>query len=175
MGESTALSFPVLLITCGVLFYAALTDLREFTIPNRFIVVLAALFFLDAAVTGHWGDMVRHTGFALAISVVTVVLYARRYMGGGDVKLFAVALLWVGVESALTFAVLLLVCTTAHAAAAKIGWAATRRDDDQCGSRIPLAPSVATALIATFMLTRLFETPAHDAAVQAILQIGTAS
>ena len=41
-------SFFVLAITSALLFYIALTDLREFKIRNEVILVLAGLFFVHA-------------------------------------------------------------------------------------------------------------------------------
>jgi prepilin peptidase CpaA len=74
--------------------------------------------------------------------------------GGGDVKILAVAFLWTGLSGALPFAILLALFASAHGLAAKLGWvksqitAAGRR-------RIAFAPSVAAALICTFMLRSL--------------------
>jgi Flp pilus assembly protein protease CpaA len=70
-------------------------------------------------------------------------------MGGGDVKLLAVALLWAGPWCALIFAVLLLLFMGFHTLAAKLEWVEVQRSEK--GNRIPLAPSVAGALIGTFL------------------------
>jgi prepilin peptidase CpaA len=152
MIGNPVLSYSILLITAGMLFYAALTDLKQFHIPNELVVVLGGLFFVYALQSGQWAAIPWHVGFALAISLAMLFFYASGWVGGGDVKILAVALLWAGVDCALAFAVLLLIFTSAHAGAAKLGWAAAQQDADGRQQRIPFAPSVAAALIGTFML-----------------------
>jgi prepilin peptidase CpaA len=146
------LSYAILLITAGILFYAALTDLKQFRISNELVIALAGLFFLYALQSGQWAGIPWHVGFALAMSVVMLFFYAQGWMGAGDVKILAAALLWVGVDCALAFALLLLGFATAHAIAAKLGWAATQQDGTGKQARIPFAPSVAAAMIGTVML-----------------------
>src|SRR5262249_50013684 len=77
----------ILVITAVALFWAAMTDLREFKIPNGLIIVLAGLFFVHAAVSGRWASL--HWNLALAVSLFCVMLYfySRNWMGGGDVKM----------------------------------------------------------------------------------------
>jgi len=61
-----------------------------------------------------------------------------------------VGFLWVGFGCAFPFAVLLAVFAAVHVAAAKFGWAEVQQVGDK--KRIPLAPSVAAALILCFIL-----------------------
>jgi Flp pilus assembly protein protease CpaA len=70
-------------------------------------------------------------------------------MGGGDVKMLAVAFLWVGIECALVFAILLAVFIVIHLIVVKLGWAKVQELGGR--KRIPFAPSIAAALIVTFM------------------------
>jgi prepilin signal peptidase PulO-like enzyme (type II secretory pathway) len=71
-------------------------------------------------------------------------------MGGGDVKILAVAFLWIGLDCALVFAVLMALFAIAYSIAAKFGWAKYQEVGKH--KRIPLAPCVAGALIVCFML-----------------------
>jgi prepilin signal peptidase PulO-like enzyme (type II secretory pathway) len=70
-------------------------------------------------------------------------------MGGGDVKMLAVAFLWVGIECALVFAIFLTVSIVIHLIVVKFGWAKVQEVRGR--KRIPFAPSIAAALIVTFM------------------------
>jgi Flp pilus assembly protein protease CpaA len=79
-------------------------------------------------------------------------------MGGGDVKILTVALLWVGVDCALVFAILLFVFASLHALAARFGWTGSQLAGDN-NQRIAFAPSVAAALISVFMLGCLQQSP----------------
>jgi len=73
-------------------------------------------------------------------------------MGGGDVKLLTVALLWTGLHCALIFAILLLVFSCLHTAVVKIKGAATKKSNGGARTRIPFAPSIAAALVGVIML-----------------------
>ncbi len=99
----------------------------------------------------YWADLKWDLAFAALMFGVLLACYGLGGMGGGDVKILAVAFLWTGLSGALPFAILLALLSGAHGIAAKLGWvksqvtASGRR-------RIPFAPSVAGALICTFML-----------------------
>jgi prepilin peptidase CpaA len=149
------LHFPVathlvLVLTAATLFYAALTDLREYRIRNELILVLVGLFLVHAVLSGRWIDIYWNLGTALAIFLVALYFYSNKLMGGGDVKILTVAFLWVGVDCALPLAILMLIFVLVHTIVAKLGWIDAERVDGRM--RIPFAPSVAGALIGTFML-----------------------
>jgi prepilin peptidase CpaA len=144
-------SQTVLIATAAVLFYVARNDLRHYKIPNELIIALAVLFFIHAVVSGRWVNAHWNIAFALLMFIVMCFFYSLRLMGGGDVKLLGIAFLWVGIGCALPFALLLLLCASIHAIAARLGWAQVQRADDG-RNRIPFAPSVAIALIGVFML-----------------------
>jgi prepilin peptidase CpaA len=144
-------AYFVLVAASALLLQAAWTDLREYKIRNELVLALAGLFVLYAVLAGQWSSLRWDIAFAVLMFLVLLALYALGGMGGGDVKILAVAFLWTGLSGALPFAVLLALFSGAHGIAAKLGWvksqvtASGRR-------RIPFAPSVAGALICVFML-----------------------
>ena len=144
----------VLVVAAALLFRAAWTDLREYKIRNELILALAALFVLYTVLTGHWANLKWDLAFAALMFVVLLALYNTGWMGGGDVKILAVAFLWTGLSGALPFAVLLALFGSAHSFAAKLGWVKSQQTASG-QQRIPFAPSVAAALICTFMLRSL--------------------
>jgi prepilin peptidase CpaA len=146
------LSDLVLVMTAAVLFYVAFTDLKDFKIRNELVATLAGLFVIHAVLSGLWTGILWNFAFALAMFAVMLVFYARNWMGGGDVKLLGVAFLWVGLRCALPFAVLLLAFASIHALIARFGLATAPPADGDKHRRIAFAPSVAAALIGTFML-----------------------
>ena len=93
------LAFPVLVIVGG------LKDLTSYTIPNWIPLALVAAFPLAAIAGGLSLPMV---GLQAAVGVAALfagmAMFALRWIGGGDAKLFAAAGLWLGWPSALTFA-----------------------------------------------------------------------
>lgn len=143
-------SLWILLLTSATLFWVALTDFRNFKIRNEAVLLLAGLYFLYAAASGRWASIPWNMGFAILALAGMTYIYAVNKMGGGDIKLLAVAFLWTGPWSALPFALLLLVFIGIHYLAARLGWAVVEKSP--AGLRIPLAPSVAAALIGTFAL-----------------------
>ena len=143
-------SLWILFLASATLFWAALTDFRNFKIRNEAVLLLAGLYFLYAIAAGQWASMPWNVGFAILMLAGMTYVYMTEKMGGGDFKLLTVAFLWIGPSPLrLTpFAFLLLVFLRIHYAAARFGW--TRSENSAKGMRIPLAPSVAAALIGTF-------------------------
>ncbi|HEY7300238.1 MAG TPA: prepilin peptidase [Xanthobacteraceae bacterium] len=151
MAAHIYLADVILVITAVVLFYVAVTDLKAYKIRNETILLLASLFVLYTLASGRWIEAAWSVGLAAVIFGVLVYFYSRGWMGGGDVKMLTVALLWTGVDCALVFAILLFVFASLHALAARLGWVGAQfaGDDNQ---RIAFAPSVAAALISVFIL-----------------------
>jgi prepilin peptidase CpaA len=145
-------SYLILVITAAVLFYVAVTDLKHYKIRNDVVVVLVLLFFAHAFVSNRLAGILWNIRFSGLILIALIYFYARNLVGGGDVKLLTVALLWVGVDCALPFAILLLIFASIHTVTAKLGWVGTQSLAEDDRMRIPFAPSIAAALISTFML-----------------------
>src|SRR5262249_18216091 len=148
MDLTAAAACTVLLVTAGLLLYGAVKDLRNYSISNAFVLVLGGLFLLHAVLSGRWMILHENIAFALLMFAVLLFCYARGWMGGGDVKLLAVACLWVGLRCALPFALLLLLFATLHTVAIKLRWVEGRRVSGQL--KIAFAPSINAALIGSF-------------------------
>jgi prepilin peptidase CpaA len=85
--------FPVLVL------YAAVSDLCTMTIPNRVSLLLAGGFLAGAPLVGLSPyDVLLHGACGLSVLAVGFVLFALRWVGGGDVKLAAATALWFGTE-----------------------------------------------------------------------------
>jgi prepilin peptidase CpaA len=150
MTLTAATACAVLLVTAGLLIYGAIKDLRHYSISNAFVLVLGGLFILHAVLSGRWVTLHENVAFALLMFAVLLVCYARGWMGGGDVKLLTVALLWVGIRCALPFSLLLLLFASLHTIAIKLKWVEGRWVDGRL--KIAFAPSICGALIGTFVL-----------------------
>src|SRR6202020_571451 len=92
---------------------------------------------------GAWVSMQWNFAFALLMLLGGTYAYSLRQIGGGDLKLLAVAFLWTGPWFAAPFVILLLIFTGAYYVAVRLGFAAAQRT--AVGLRIPLAPSLAAA------------------------------
>jgi prepilin peptidase CpaA len=150
MSVLATLSQVVLVVTAGTLLYVAFTDLKEYTVRNELVLVLAGLFFLHAVLSGRWTSLHWNLGLALVMFAVMLYFYSQKLMGGGDLKLLTVAFLWVGLSCALPFAVLMLIFAALHTLSAKLEWVHYQEVNGR--KRIAFAPSVAAALIGVFML-----------------------
>jgi len=148
MTFASTLSYVVLAITAAVLLYAAIIDVREFQIPNAFIIILICLFAAHTWLSGGWTQFPLNLAFAVFMFLVLLFFYARNWLGGGDVKILTVAFLWVGTHYALMFAIFLAVFSCVYVLGARLGWLRVQKISGR--SRIPFAPSVAVALIVTF-------------------------
>jgi prepilin peptidase CpaA len=93
------LEYPLLLVFPVAMAYAAVSDLLTLTIPNRISIALVAAFF-GAALTSNmpWSELASHVAAAVAVLLVTIFLFSRGFLGGGDAKLLAASALWIGFD-----------------------------------------------------------------------------
>lgn len=90
--------FPALVIT------GALRDLTTYTIPNWLSVALVAGFPIAALAVGLPLPVVGfHFAIGVAALIAGMVMFALRWIGGGDAKLFAAAALWLGWPALMTY------------------------------------------------------------------------
>jgi prepilin peptidase CpaA len=139
----------VLILTAVVLFYVALTDLKHYKIRNESVVVLTLLFFLHAFLSGRWVSVHWNLGFALPMFLILLYFYSKKMMGGGDLKLLTVSLLWVGPFCALPFALFLLLFVCIHIVAVRFKLIEAQFVSGK--KWIAFAPAVAAALISVFI------------------------
>jgi prepilin peptidase CpaA len=86
--------FPALVIV------GALSDITTMTIPNWISLALIALFFPAAlAAQLSFAEVAANVGVGLAALVIGMVMFALRWIGGGDAKLMAAASLWLGLTA----------------------------------------------------------------------------
>lgn len=77
-----------------ILLGAAGEDIWRLRISNVFPIMLLALFFAALIVKGMPSDVWQNTiGFA-AMLTLGLLLFALKWLGGGDVKLFAATAIW---------------------------------------------------------------------------------
>jgi prepilin peptidase CpaA len=85
---------------------AAGWDIASFTIPNFLSVALLAVFAVFAVAAGLPPAAVGwHLVAGLIGLCIGFTLFALGYVGGGDAKLFAAVVLWLGMKDLLPYAV----------------------------------------------------------------------
>jgi len=80
-----------------VMAAAAVEDFRRLIIPNLLPIMLVGLWPVYFAAVGPslYGALAA-MGCAVAVFIGGAILFARGYLGGGDVKLLSAATLWAG-------------------------------------------------------------------------------
>jgi prepilin peptidase CpaA len=151
----TFLSDAALVTTVAILIFGALYDLKHHQIPNAVVVMIGMLFFAYAALVGRSGAIPWNMAFATVIFGILLVFYRWQWIGGGDVKLLTVSFLWTGIQLAFPFAVFLLIGTISHVAAELSGVVKTK-PASSVKMKIPLAPAVAAAFGATYILDYMY-------------------
>lgn len=96
----------------GLLLWSAVSDARNLVIPNRISIAIGGLWLAHATALLAAGAPVGPLLMAVAIAsgafAVGTLLFAMRFIGGGDVKLFAAVMLWAGSDFAFPFVVMML-------------------------------------------------------------------
>src|SRR5580698_2709029 len=87
--------------------------------------LLLVLYVLYAVSMRSAEDILFDVLFGAVIFRFFLFPYARKLIGGGDVKLFAVACVWTGTHCALIFSGALLVFIVLHLAALRMRWIVT--------------------------------------------------
>jgi prepilin peptidase CpaA len=88
---ATLVLFPALMA------FAASSDLLTMTISNKVSLALIAGFGIMAALTGmNLTDIGLHFAAAALMLVISFICFWRGWIGGGDAKLVAAIVLWLG-------------------------------------------------------------------------------
>lgn len=108
------MSVAILLVAIlpALLVSAALFDLTTYTIPNILpgaMLLLFAVFMLTLAVGGDamsWNELVLHFYAGLIGLFLGMGMFALGWVGGGDAKLFAAVLFWLGWDALYDYIIL---------------------------------------------------------------------
>jgi len=98
LALTLAFAFPALVLV------AAAKDALSFTIPNWIPLSLMVIFPAAALVSGAPPmTLGLHVAIGVAALVAGMAMFALRWVGGGDAKLFAAVALWLGWPALPTF------------------------------------------------------------------------
>ena len=94
------ISLVIMALWVAVLLAAAASDWRSFRIPNILPVISIILFFVAHAYWGFTQDLWSNAFHFLIALSFGMALFALRWIGGGDAKLYAATALWFSMKSA---------------------------------------------------------------------------
>jgi len=80
----------------GVMTIAAFEDFRRLVIPNLLPIALCLLWLVYVMTASSLYGALAAIGVAAVVFLAGAALFARGWLGGGDVKLLAAAALWAG-------------------------------------------------------------------------------
>jgi prepilin peptidase CpaA len=83
-------------VFAAVMAIAAYEDFRRLVIPNLLPAILCVGWPVHFAAGPSFFGALTAIGCALAVFIVGAALFARGFLGGGDVKLLTAATLWCG-------------------------------------------------------------------------------
>jgi len=96
------MTLPMLLMLSifpAFVIIGALSDITTMTIPNWVSLALLGLFFPAALLAGlPFGVVAMDVGVGVVALLIGMVMFALRWVGGGDAKMMAAASLWLGLE-----------------------------------------------------------------------------
>ena len=97
MAGTSIFSLSVFVV---LIFWAALSDLVSFKIPNTIPIAISLLFLPTASLLGwELTVLLTHVVAGAGVLVLGFLLFMRGYIGGGDAKLLAAISIWTGLDA----------------------------------------------------------------------------
>ena len=135
--------FVTLMVFPALMIFAALSDLFTMTISNRVSIALVAVFLAFAVMIGlSPQEIAIHLACGFGVLVLTFIMFARGWVGGGDAKLAAATAVWLGwqnigeyglqtalIGGALTLSILSVRQMPLPAWALRFGWISHLHDE----------------------------------------------
>jgi prepilin peptidase CpaA len=98
------MSLVGLLVFAGLMVWAAIGDVRSFTITNKLNLVIAGSFLVLALPMGMaWPQILDHVKVGLITIVITIMMFLIGIYGGGDAKMTGAVALWLGPSAMFPF------------------------------------------------------------------------
>lgn len=153
-----------LTLLAALAFWAALNDVREYQIPNRIVLAVAALYPVHVLVSAEpiaWGAAMI---VAFVVLLAGMAAFFAGILGGGDAKLVAAIALWAGPAHIVEFLIVTAlaggVLSIVMSGPWRLGFAMSLNSVGQTGLRNVLIANflpygVAIAVGVLFLIARL--------------------
>ncbi len=100
---AAALVFLTQLVFVFCVSYAIVSDLRRLIIPNWIPIALAVTFPVFALLHAGGDRIPAHVAVTVLVFLISMIFFVADWMGGGDIKLLAAIILWLGPSAAPEF------------------------------------------------------------------------
>ncbi len=98
--------FALILVFPALVILAALGDVKSMTIPNWLSLALVGLFVPVALILGLSPTLIgAHLLAGVLALLAGMVFFALRWLGGGDAKLMAAVVVWMGAMASIPFVI----------------------------------------------------------------------
>lgn len=158
-----AFHIALLLGAAGLLLAAAVSDARQYRIPNAIAAAMLASFPLFVLTAPHGLDWKQHVMVFLLILAAGFAMFMGHLAGAGDVKLLAVTGLWAGPHNVAVLLVSTAVAggmvalTMALLTMVRNRRAENRQEPAVAVARVPIPYGIAIAFGGLSVLYRLAE------------------
>jgi prepilin peptidase CpaA len=105
LPEDISVLFQAIVLLLGICLFvvAGYGDVKTLNIPNVLVAAVAVLGFIRLIQIGDLTTALYTTGAAALLFTVSIVLFARDIVGGGDVKLLTSAIFLIGYQDLFPF------------------------------------------------------------------------
>jgi prepilin peptidase CpaA len=107
LWNSENFQLVIKIIYAATLCYGCVSDIRSLKIPNAVSVIVLALFFLNALLSGPPDGVTKHIIVAGSALLLGFGVFAAGLMGAGDIKLITALMLWAGPQDGFVFLILM--------------------------------------------------------------------
>lgn len=141
------------------LAFAAVHDLRTYRIPNALVAIMSFAWLVDASISAGPNHIAERL-LAAGLVVVGLALIRKIVqrpgrgspLGGGDMKIVAVIVLYLGGRALLSLFMASVICLIFV-----VGKALLLRSLTPLASRVPFAPYILVGVVATKMMRHVFD------------------
>ncbi len=109
MSDPIVIDRLIVVFFLALLLWVAVSDFRDFVIPNRLVLALVALYPAHVIASAQPVQWLMSVGIGVAVFLVGTAFFAFKAMGGGDVKLLGVSVMWAGMDLFFPFFVVVVV------------------------------------------------------------------
>ena len=142
------------LLGCA-LVAAAVEDAGRYRISNITSLVVLAGAICSAIIEGSSWALWQNGAVFVAVLLLGTAAFAARWLGGGDVKLFAATALWFDIRSAVWFIAFVFIAGGVVAIAYLLSRPLRRRHDGKIrGTRVPYGLAIALGALAIILADR---------------------
>jgi prepilin peptidase CpaA len=147
------------ILLLGIAFFvaAAYGDVKTLRIPNWLVAAVAILGLFRVIVISDLSFALYTVGTSLTVLIVTILLFWRGFVGGGDAKLMTAAALLVGYHDLFNFLVLMSICGALLSLALLVRSWSAYWSTDESQPKARLAVPYGVAIAAAGSVTLLFQ------------------